>query len=477
MLLKNLLENVKVIKLQGNENLECNDIAINSKLVTDKSLFICLKGNKFDGSAFVNEAIENGANVIVCEKEIVCDATCVVVENARKALSSIASNFYGKPSNLMRIISVVGTNGKSTTAYIIYNLLKNYGIKAGLIGTMYVEYDGIRKESTMTTPDPIELNCMFKDMCQVGVRYVVMEVSAHAIFYQKLYGIKSFVKVFTNFSQDHLDFFKNMDDYRKCKQSFFLEKDNSIHVINMDDNLGVELIKKSKNETITYGLSNPSDVFCIDIENKSDGSGYILNLFDSIMDISSKFFGRFNVYNTMAAAIVAKLCGVKDYSIEQTLSLLKPPEGRFNVFEINKVKYIVDFAHTPDGLFNLLKEAKKISRGKMITIFGCGGDRDTSKRAIMGRIAKNMSDIVILTSDNPRTEKKEAIIEDILQGITNKDNLLIEVDRKKAIALGSKIANEGDIVLIAGKGSESYIEENNTFIPYSDIQEVSNLSV
>ena len=195
------------------------------------------------------------------------------------------------------------------------------------------------------------------------------------------------------------------------------------------------------------------------------------------MDISSKFFGRFNVYNTMAAAIVAKLCGVKDYSIEQTLSLLKPPEGRFNVFEINKVKYIVDFAHTPDGLFNLLKEAKKISRGKMITIFGCGGDRDTSKRAIMGRIAKNMSDIVILTSDNPRTEKKEAIIEDILQGITNKDNLLIEVDRKKAIALGSKIANEGDIVLIAGKGSESYIEENNTFIPYSDIQEVSNLSV
>lgn len=473
MLLSKLLERCDVASISGETDIQIDQIKINSKDVNEGDCFICLVGSRSDGHNFANEAIARGARAVICCNDYANSlATVIKVDDTRKAYSVIASNYYGNPSEKLNIITVVGTNGKSTTAYIVKELLERNGISCGLIGTMYYEYNGVRLSSNLTTPDPIALQELFAKMLASGVEYVVMELSAHAIYLNKLYGVKSEMSIFTNLSQDHLDFFGNMNEYGRCKKSYFDKKNTRLAIVNVDDPLGLEIIKEEKLPIITYGLDNPSDAFAINITQTSRGESFVANVLDDILDIDCKFFGKFNIYNLLGALVAVKKVGLSNAQIMQTLREIDAPDGRFNVVRKEGITYVVDFAHTPDGIFNLLKEGRGMTDKRVITIFGCGGDRDVTKRPIMGKIASEMSDIVIVTSDNPRTESREGIAGDILQGVNPRGQLYVELDRAKAIKLGIELADEGDIVFIAGKGSENYIDENNIKIPYSDMQEV-----
>ena len=473
MLLSKLLERCDVLDVSGDMDIQIDQVKINSREVNEGDCFICLVGTNSDGHNFANEAIARGARAVICCNDYANSlATVVKVGDTRKAYSVIASNFYGNPSEKLKIITVVGTNGKSTTAYIVKELLERNGISCGLIGTMYYEYNGIRLSSNLTTPDPIVLQELFAKMLASGVEYVVMELSAHAIYLNKLYGVCSEMSIFTNLSQDHLDFFGNMNEYGRCKKSYFDKKNTRLAIINVDDALGLEIIKEEKLPIITYGLENPSDAFAINISQTADGETFVANILDDILDIDCKFFGKFNIYNLLGALVAVKKIGLSNAQIMQILREIDAPDGRFNVIKKSGITYVVDFAHTPDGIFNLLKDGREMTDKRVITFFGCGGDRDVTKRPIMGKIASEMSDIVIVTSDNPRTESREGIAGDILQGVNPKGKLYVELDRAKAIKLGMELADEGDIVFIAGKGSENYIDENNIKIPYSDMQEV-----
>lgn len=473
MLLRKLLERCDIENVSGDLDIQVEKIRINSREVEEGDCFLCLVGGRSDGHNFANEAIARGAKAVICCHDYSnALATVVKVADTRKAYSLMAANYYGNPSERLKIITVVGTNGKSTTAYIIKELLQRNGIECGLIGTMYYEYGDVRLSSNLTTPDPVMLQELFAKMLASGVEYVVMELSAHAIYLNKLYGVRCEMTVFTNLSQDHLDFFGNMSEYGRCKKSYFDRQNTRLAIINVDDALGLEIIKEEKLPIITYGLDNPSDAFAINIVQKSGGESFVANVLDDIMDIDCKFFGKFNIYNILGALVAVKKVGLTNAAIMRTLREIDAPEGRFNVVRKSGVTYVVDFAHTPDGIFNLLKEGRGMTQNRVITIFGCGGDRDVTKRPIMGKIASEMSDIVIITSDNPRTESREGIAGDILQGVNPRGKLYVELDRAKAIKLGVELAGEGDIVFIAGKGSENYIDENNIKVPYSDMQEV-----
>lgn len=472
MKLSALLQNVADCGQDGET--EISGIAISSNKVRPGNLFICMQGSNSDGHAYCDEAIEAGAAAILCEKSVGVKPVPVIrTGDARKAYALISANYFGNPSRDMRIITVTGTNGKSTTAYVTAKLLEAGGYKVGLIGTMYYEYAGKKLPSEMTTPDPFELHRLLADMKAAGVQYVVMEFSAHAIFLEKLCAVCSDVCIFTNLSQDHLDYFGDMKRYKAVKKSCFTAEYTRCALVNVDDACGREILSECRVPAVSYGLDNPADSFAIDVEDTRRGCSFVANLMDDLVSVDCRLYGRFNVYNVLAACTAARMAGVGLQEIADCLYDLDPPSGRFNVIESSGVKYVVDFAHTPDGLYNLLKEGAKLCKGKLITVFGCGGDRDVSKRPIMGKIAGEMSDIVIVTSDNPRTESRQSIADDILSGVRKKNKLFVELDRSRAIALAVELAKEGDVVLIAGKGSEGYIDENNVKTPYSDAAQLN----
>lgn len=473
MLLEKLLEGCQINEVCGDLNIQIKNIKINSAEVEEGDCFIALVGKKSDGHKWADEAVARGASAVICCSEYSNSLACVVrVDDTRKAYSIMAQNYYDRACDKFKLITVIGTNGKSTTAYLIKELLQRGGINCGLIGTMYYEYADVKLSANLTTPDPMELNGLFAKMLAADMQYVVMELSAHAIYLNKLYGVKADMSVFTNLSQDHLDFFGNMSQYGECKKSYFVKDNTDLAIVNVDDALGLQIIKENKLPIITYGLDNPSDAFAINITSGESGEMFVANVLDDILDINCRFFGKFNVYNMLGALVVAKKVGLSNRTIMQNLPDIPTPDGRFNVVKKKGVTYVIDFAHTPDGMFNLLKEGRHMTDKKVITIFGCGGDRDVTKRPVMGKIAGEMSDIVIVTSDNPRTESREAIAGDILQGLQPKGHLYVELDRAKAIRLGVELARKGDCVFIAGKGSENYIDENNVKTPYSDLQEL-----
>lgn len=469
MQLEKLLVGVKVKSVSGDMATQISDVVYDSKQNCKGAVFVCLKGTKFDGHDFCDDAVNAGAAAIICSQDVGMQRVPVIkVEDTREALSIVCANFFGNPADKLKIVTVTGTNGKSTTAYIASKLLEAGGYKTGLIGTMYYEYGDVKLASSLTTPDPYQLHKLFADMLASGVEVVVMELSAHAIYLKKLFGVCSEMCVFTNLSQDHLDFFGDMKTYKAVKKSCFTAQYTRCAVVNADDACGREILSECSIPAVSYGLENPADVFALDIENTQKGCRYVMNVMDDLMSVDCRLHGVFNVYNAMAACTVARNFGVSIQDIADCLNNIQPPSGRFNVIESGGVKYVVDFAHTPDGLYNLLKEGAKICKGKLITVFGCGGDRDVSKRPVMGKIAGEMSDIVIVTSDNPRTESRQSIADDIMSGIRKKNKIFVELERSRAIALAVELAREGDVVLIAGKGSEGYIDENNVKTPYSD---------
>ena len=456
MLLKQLLSNVETSDIFGNKDISINNLKCNSKDIERGDLFFCFSGWNNNGEDYVIEAVNRGAVCVVSEKALDIKVTNVVVKDCRLAMSLISANFYGNPANKMKMVAVVGTNGKTTTSYLIQHILNSCSIKTGIIGTLGYEYNSIKKETGFTTPDPIELQKILKEMYLAGIKVVVMEVSAHAIYLKKVGGITYDVAVFTNLSQDHLDFFKTMEKYKNVKKSFF---GNNIKyaVVNIDDDLGKEIANEFEN-VITYGIFNPSDVFVLDIKNTENGSKFIMNLFDSVYNVKTRLAGTFNIYNIMAASTCTAVLGARTNLIIDAIEEKKCVEGRLElVADHNGGKVIVDYAHTPDGLLNVLKTLKEICKNRLIVIFGCGGNRDIGKRKIMGEIACKYADYSIITSDNPRYEEPVSIIHEIEKGFSDNNYIIIE-NRKDAIVYGLEHLNKGDILLIAGKGAEKYQE-------------------
>lgn len=416
------------------------------------------------------EAYANGATLIVVDKYIIVpkDVAVIKVKDIRECYALLAKNYYGKVSDKMQIVGVVGTNGKSTTAYLTANILQKNGVMCGLIGTGFYMIGGMRFSTSMTTPDPMDLHCILSLMHSAGVGVVVMEVSAHAIYFKKIYGINYRVGIFTNLSQDHLDFFGNISRLEQAKHSFFFDGYADITLCNIDDESGKKLSELLSLPMITYAVDCEAD-FCVsDFGLNIRGSNFVLDLAEGNIKVHSNLIGKYNIYNAIAAMLACKILGVGVQQSAAAMQDIAPLDGRANIFIHNGINYVIDYAHTPIGLQNILTELKKITEERLIVVFGAGGDRDKEKRSIMGHIAEQLSDIVIITSDNPRFEDESSIISDILSGFVHKENAIIIEDRRLAVAKAIEIAKRGDTIVMAGKGAEEYFEKNGRKYEYSD---------
>lgn len=475
MKLSDLIKNLDIVKVIGNLDIEVFDVVTDSRFGSSSGVFVCLNGQNHDGHVFVNQAIKNGCVAIISEKELPVSITQIIVSDTRIALSVIASNFYGNIDKKMNLIGVIGTNGKTSTAHLIGKILNGTGKKCGVIGTLGTFFSGVCLEQSLTTPDPLQLHKALKEMYDCGIRTAVMEISAHAIYFKKVYGIKFAVAVFTNFSRDHLDFFNSEENYREVKKSFFSDNECKYIVTNADDELGRE-ISKEFDGVITYSIDNPSDVFAIEIKEDKKGISFIINLFDCVYNVDMKLSGRFNVYNALAGATACALIGVKTERVISGLRSFSCVDGRLEKVYSNGFNIYVDYAHTPDGLEKVLSALKSITSGNLFCVFGCGGNRDVGKRREMGKISGLLANFTVITSDNPRYEEPMDIIFEIEKGVleVTKKYVIIQ-DRKQAIEYAIDNAKKGDTILIAGKGAEKYQEILGIKLPYNDKDMVSEI--
>ena len=473
MKLYSLLKNINC-RVLGNTVVEIKGLYHKDTEVKENGLFFCVRGTRVDGNAFVLSAIKNGAVAIVTENEIpnLPKITQVVVKNAREAMSLIASKFFGNPSSKLKMIGVTGTNGKTTITHMISAVLEKAGKKTAIIGTNGVMFGGKKYDTGMTTPDPIELQKYLALMLKQKIEFVCMEVSAHAVHLNKIDGITFEQVVFTNLTQDHLDFFKTMENYFLSKAKLFTKKHTKQAVINIDDDYGKRLLSGINLNAKTYAIGNTADVFAIGLKSTSYGQSFVLN---GQKTVELNMIGRFNVSNALASICVLKNFGISEEIIFDSLKNFEGVSGRFNAFLVKNKTVIIDYAHTPDGLSNVLLACREIAgQNKVVSVFGCGGNREVQKRKIMGEISSKLADFTVITSDNPRFEKREQIASDIECGTLNK-NYLVELERSVAIKKAIELAGDGDVVLIAGKGAENYIDENGTKIPYSDFEEIEKI--
>lgn len=464
-----LLKAIHYKEFSGSENIPICGLCTDSRKIKTGELFFCYKGEDYDSHDFAAEAERAGAVAIICERKLNCALPQVIVDDGRKAVAPVARAFYGYADRKLKIIAVTGTNGKTTTTYMLESIFKAAGKSAGVIGTLGISYADKFISPELTTPDPIFLHNVLADMAACGVEYVFMEVSAHALYFDKIDGLSFEVGIFTNCTQDHLDFFPNMREYAECKKLLFRSGRCRFAVINSDDKLGVKLISETEG-AISYGLKNPADVFAVDVEEKINGTSFVINLFDELYEMNVRLPALHNVYNAMAAAACAKILGVKTEHIASGLNGLKKVSGRLErVAQYNGAEIFVDFAHTPDGLEKSLQALRKLCRGKLYCLFGCGGNRDKSKRPLMGEIAAKYSDFCIVTSDNPRYEDPYEIIVQITDGIKPTGKKYVTVtERETATEYAVKLLSAGDILLVAGKGGEYYQEIMGIKHSYND---------
>lgn len=475
MNLENLIKNLEA-KVIGETNLDILDITYNSKKVKKGSLFVCLCGENSDGHDFAKDAERNGAAAILCEKQVQVNIPQIVVSSTRKALSKVFSCFYDNPQNKLKIIGLTGTNGKTTTSFLIKSILEESGKKVGLIGTQGAFIGKQFFQTGLTTPDPQLLFKLLKQMVDFGVEYVVMEVSAHALALDKTEGIVFEVGVLTNLTQDHLDFFETMENYKRAKFKLFEGNKIKSAVLNFDDEFGRKLGETITVPFLSYSLNNPSDVFAAKIGNKNGKNKFIVNILDNVFDVESNLIGEFNIYNSLAAASVAAMLGCSTKQIKNGLEKLLGVEGRLNRFNLsNGVVAFIDFAHTPDGIEQALNAIRELKFKQIITVFGCSGNRDKDKRHKMGQIAEKLSDYVVLTTDNPRFENPELILDDIEIGMEKTAHTRF-VSREQAIEFALTLAKKGDCVAILGKGAETYQDINGVNVPYSDFEVVKNFN-
>lgn len=458
MKLEKILEGIKYDILKGSLELSVNKIEYDSRNVNKDDMFICIEGFSTDGHKYINNAVASGASVIICTKEpeILPDCTVIKVKDGRKTLAIAAANFYGHPAEKLKIIGVTGTNGKTTSTYMIKAILEKCGYKVGLVGTI-ANYIGNKKIlSHRTTPESLELHKLFKDMLDQGVSYCVMEVSSHSLYLDRVYGIKFNEGIFTNLTQDHLDFHKTFENYYKAKLILFKNSDNSL--INMDDSYGKKFYDDISGNKITYGFKDSEDVKAADVKMHSRGIDFKLKYLNESISIKLNIPGRYNIYNALASAAACIKEGITLKQIKEGLEALKAVPGRCEAIatDLNlDFDIILDYAHTPDGLVNILKTAREFTKRRLISVFGCGGDRDRTKRPVMGNIGSEFSDIAIITSDNPRSEDPMEIIKEIVKGINNDNYITIE-NRREAIKKAISIAQKDDVIVIAGKGHEDY---------------------
>ena len=465
-----LREILKGIKFETHDeellDKDIKDIKIDHRLVEDGDLYIAMKGKTFDGNVFTDEAIRNGASVIITDEKMFFREG-VKVENARSAYAKMCKNFFGLACDNMKLIAVTGTNGKTTTCNIIADILKMSGKRVGVIGTLGAKYNGKIEETGFTTPDPYILHSIFARMRKSGVEYVVMEASAHALELNKLDGINFEIGVLTNITEDHLDFFGDMDSYAKAKFKLFEKGRVNQGIVCAGKPYAKECLENAQVPILTYGFTDEANFKGEGISKSFNGSTFRFIAPSGNLGLTTPLVGDYNLENALASVAACRCLGVDDWDIKKGMSCTLPVEGRFNVIKGEGSNIIVDFAHTPDSLEKVLKTAKELSKGKLIVVFGCGGNRDRQKRPLMGKIASEIADEVVLTSDNPRFENPYEIIGEIKAGIT-KRNYKIYENRKHAIQYALTKYCHGETIVIAGKGAEKYQEIRGIKYPYND---------
>ncbi|MCA1053418.1 UDP-N-acetylmuramoyl-L-alanyl-D-glutamate--2,6-diaminopimelate ligase [Rossellomorea aquimaris] len=463
MRLHTLLEVLPFYKVHGEGNPAISNIANHHKKVKDGDLFICIQGHEIDSHSLAHIAERNGAAAVLAEREVDVNIPVIVVPSTKKAMAVLADYFYKQPSHQLLLVGVTGTNGKTTTTHLIDQVFSFNGIKTGLIGTMHIKAGDELEVSHNTTPDSLTLQQTFYRFREKGVTSAVMEVSSHALDQGRVHGCDYDIAVFTNLSQDHLDYHRSMDEYRNAKCLLFAQLGNTYFkkspkyaIINKDDDVAGYLIKSTAAHVFTYGLTKEADFYAEDLRLKASESSFRLVSPYGEKDMVLGMAGKFNVYNALAAIATASAAGIPFDKAVQSLEKAQGVRGRFeSISEGQSFSVIIDYAHTPDGLKNVLETIKSITDGQIIVVVGCGGDRDKIKRPIMAEIACDYGDYAIFTSDNPRTEDPMDILKDMETGVVGKQYTLM-IDRKDAIKAAIKQAKDGDVVLIAGKGHETY---------------------
>ena len=460
MKLQGLLKGLVVLEVKGNEEVDVTGVNIDSRKVTAGNMFIAVKGTAADGHGYIGKAIELGAKAIVCEDmpEVVEGVTYVRVENSEQVVGQIATNFYGNPTSKLKLVGVTGTNGKTTIATVLYNLFRAMGHKAGLLSTVVNYVDDVAVPTEHTTPDPITLNALLAQMVEAGCEYAFMEVSSHSIVQNRIGGLRFVGGLFTNITRDHLDYHKTFENYIKAKKLFFDRLPaEAFAITNIDDKNGLVMTQNTRATVKTYSVQRPADFKAKIIECHFEGMYLEING----REVGVQFIGKFNVSNLLAVYGAAVMLGKEPEEVLVALSLMKPVNGRFEALRSPKgFTAIVDYAHTPDALENVLAAIHEVLEGKgqVITVCGAGGNRDKGKRPLMAQEAVRQSDKVILTSDNPRFEEPEDILNDMLAGLDAEQmqKVLTIVDRRQAIKTACMLAQKGDVILIAGKGHEDY---------------------
>ncbi|RWW92280.1 UDP-N-acetylmuramoyl-L-alanyl-D-glutamate--2,6-diaminopimelate ligase [Flavobacterium cerinum] len=480
MVLRDILYRTSIEAVKGSTDINIAKIEFDSRLVGKGDAFVAIRGTQSDGHDFIEKAISLGAVAVVCETlpELLIDGvTYVEAKSASAALAHMAANYYGNPSHNIKLVGITGTNGKTTIASLLYQMFKNAGYKTGLLSTVKIMVDDTEYKATHTTPDSLTINKYLKEMEEIGCEYCFMEVSSHGIHQNRTAGLEFAGGVFTNLSHDHLDYHSNFAEYRDVKKRFFDElPKTAFGIVNVDDKNGLIMLQNTMAKKLTYALKTYADYKAQILENQL--SGLLLKINEQ--EVWVKLIGTFNAYNLLAIYATAVNLGLESQEVLRLMSELESVSGRFQfIVSETKVTAIVDYAHTPDALENVLStiESIRTRNEQLITVVGCGGDRDRTKRPVMAHIASSMSTMAIFTSDNPRTEIPEDIIEDMEKGVEpqNYKKTLAVVDRRQAIKIACQLARPNDIILIAGKGHETYQEIKGVRYDFDDMETVKEI--
>ncbi|MFN8309643.1 MAG: UDP-N-acetylmuramoyl-L-alanyl-D-glutamate--2,6-diaminopimelate ligase [Chitinophagales bacterium] len=475
--LENILEGVPVREIHGLRDVPVHGISMDSRKVQPGDIFVAVRGVNADGHGYIQDVLRKGVSIIVCEElpANLTAITVVLVEDSSKALGLMLANFYNHPGKKMKIVGVTGTNGKTSVATILFRLYRSLGEHCGLLSTVQNQIDDTVIPSTHTTPDAVQLSELLHRMAAAGCSYCFMEVSSHAVHQNRIAGIPFAGGIFTNLTHDHLDYHKTFDNYLKAKKQFFDQLPESAFALsNIDDRNGKVMLQNTLAKKVSYALKSPADFKAKIVENGING----LQLEMDGAEFFTRLIGEFNAYNLLAVYGAARLLGTDKMEALVALSAIAPPEGRFDqvVSTEKQITAIVDYAHTPDALKNVLQTINSIrnGNGKLITVVGCGGDRDAAKRPVMAQVAAHYSDHCVLTSDNPRSENPEAIIEEMKAGVdvVSRQKVLAITNRREAIRAAVMMARPNDVILVAGKGHEKYQEIKGVKFPFDDKDEL-----
>ena len=474
MNLQHLLHNVNVISTVGNCRREILGIAHDHRLVAPCYVFICYKGVTVDGHEFIGQALQNGAGTIVGEHpppgNLPRHATYIQTTNGRVALARFAANWHGNPANRLKLIGITGTNGKTSTAYLVRAIFEAAGLKSAIMGTVGHRYGNVVVPAATTTPDPLTLHNLFRQFANAGLQYVIMETSSQGLAQHRLANLKFATAAFTNLTQDHLDYHETMGDYLNAKTMLFqqIRRENGLAILNADDPASNHIRQHTDAAIQTYGIGGCADLSVRDVESTLKGLAFTAVTPRGNIRARLRLMGDYNLYNALAAVGIAQHHGCSNDEIRDGLENTIVP-GRFELVDRGQdFAVVVDYAHTPDGLENLLTAARRITEGNLICVFGCGGDRDRGKRPKMGRISATIADHSVITSDNPRTENRDRILNDILAGVPDCTNYDLIPDRREAINRAIGLAKVGDLVAIAGKGHEDYQILGNQTVHFDD---------